>query len=372
MKNNKTGAAGILIIVLAFYMFVQHSGLGGVFNIFPLAEAGMDYGMLFFIGLLTSVHCLSMCGGINLSQCLPQSGRNDGNKLAVLRSSFLYNFGRIVAYTLVGGLVGALGSVISFTGAFQGVVQLLAGVFMVIMGINMIGLFPSLRKYVPHLPPGLVHKIDSMQGQSNSPLYIGLLNGLMPCGPLQAMQLYALSTGSVFSGALSMFVFSLGTVPLMFGFGALSSVLSKKFTHRIQTVGAALVIVLGLSMFLNGWSLSALPLLPVASAPAASSGNFQETPEIIMENGTQIINSTLTGRGYPAITVQAGTPVKWTIDAPEGSLSGCNYRMVIPEYNLQYQFDYGENVIEFTPEKTGTIPYSCWMGMIRSSITVTE
>lgn len=366
--NMKSGSIGILIIILALYMLIQHSGLSGVFNIFPTAEAGMDYGMLFIIGLLTSVHCLSMCGGINLSQCLPQSGVNDGNKIAVLRSSFLYNAGRIAAYTVIGGAVGAIGSAISFTGAMQGIVQIAAGIFMIIMGANLMGLFPSLRKFVPHLPASLVDKIDSLQGNSRSPLYIGLLNGLMPCGPLQAMQLYALSTGSFVAGALSMFVFSLGTTPLMFGFGALSSVLSKKFTHRIQTVGAALVIVLGISMFLNGWSLSALPLLP---APAAAQSS-QEEADITVENGIQIINSKLSGRGYPAITVKAGSPVKWTIDAPQGSLNGCNYRMVIPEYDIQYQFDYGDNVLEFTPEKTGKIPYSCWMGMIRGSITVVE
>jgi plastocyanin domain-containing protein len=60
------------------------------------------------------------------------------------------------------------------------------------------------------------------------------------------------------------------------------------------------------------------------------------------------------------------------IDAPEGSVNGCNNRMVIPEYDLEYAFKTGENIIEFTPETTGNFQYSCWMGMIRSSITVVE
>jgi plastocyanin domain-containing protein len=102
-----------------------------------------------------------------------------------------------------------------------------------------------------------------------------------------------------------------------------------------------------------------------AAAPAA------ETPFRI-ENGVQIVNSTLSGGRYPAITVQAGIPVKWTIDAPAGSINGCNNRMIIREYKIEHRFTPGENVIEFTPGKTGKFPYSCWMGMIRSSIPVVE
>jgi plastocyanin domain-containing protein len=89
-----------------------------------------------------------------------------------------------------------------------------------------------------------------------------------------------------------------------------------------------------------------------------------------IESGVQLVNSTLAGGRYPAIIVQAGIPVKWTINAPQGSINGCNNRMIIREYGIQHSFKTGDNVIEFTPEKTGKIPYSCWMGMIRSSITV--
>jgi hypothetical protein len=70
--------------------------------------------------------------------------------------------------------------------------------------------------------------------------------------------------------------------------------------------------------------------------------------------------------------VQAGMPVRWTINAPAGSINGCNNRMIIREYGIQHTFKSGDNVIEFTPTRTGKVPYSCWMGMIRSSITVLE
>jgi hypothetical protein len=184
----------------------------------------------------------------------------------------------------------------------------------------------------------------------------------MPCGPLQAMQLYALSTGSALTGALSMLLFSLGTVPLMFGLGALSSVLSRKFTSRVMTAGAALVVIMGLSMFGSGWTLSGFGLPAGAASPA----------EIVMEDGVQLVSSTLSPGSYPLITVQAGTPVRWTIDAPPGSINGCNNSFFIPEYGIEHRFATGANVIEFTPVKTGRFAYSCWMGMIRGSITVVE
>ncbi|MDR3342040.1 MAG: sulfite exporter TauE/SafE family protein [Treponema sp.] len=370
---------GILVIIVALFMLIQQFGLINLFNAFPLAEAGMGYGMLLIIGLMTSVHCVAMCGGINLSQCIPQASPS-------LQPSLLYNLGRVVSYTAVGIMVGALGSVISFSGRMQGGVQLAAGVCMVIMGINMLGIFPWLRRFNLRIPKVFTRRIEAEQGRSNRPLYVGILNGLMPCGPLQAMQLYALSTGSPLKGGISMLIFSLGTVPLMFGLGALSSVLSKQFTKTVMTIGAVLVVVLGLSMFSNGWSLADIsnplgfsPLLfagvsggknGVAAGknsvgPGAATG-------VTIENGIQVVNSTLAGGRYPPITVQAGIPVQWTINAPAGSINGCNNRMIIPEYGIEHKFTLGANVIEFTPTKTGRFRYSCWMGMIRSTITVVE
>ncbi|GHU91267.1 hypothetical protein FACS1894202_12410 [Clostridia bacterium] len=246
---NSNRAIGLVIIIAALFFLISKLNL---VNSLPLAEAGMGYGMLFLIGLLTSVHCIAMCGGINLSQCIPKT---EGSPV---RSSLLYNIGRVVSYTVIGGIVGAIGSVITFSGAFKGVVQILAGVFMVIMGVNMLDIFPWLRKFQPRLPRAFSSRISREKGKSNSPLIVGLLNGLMPCGPLQAMQLYALSTGSPLKGAVSMLLFSLGTVPLMFGLGALSSLLSKKFTRKVMTAGAVLVTVLGLTMFSQGAVLSGL------------------------------------------------------------------------------------------------------------------
>lgn len=360
---------GILIIIVSLYILLQQFGILNLLVPSQLAETYMSYGMLFIIGVVTSVHCVAMCGGINLSQCIPRNEAEPHRKnpFEALRATFFYNIGRIISYTIVGFIVGAMGSVITFSNALQGIMKLIAGIFMVIMGINMLGIFPYLHRFIPRMPKILTNKIDQKKHGSSSPLIVGLINGLMPCGPLQAMQIYALSTGNPFTGALSMFLFSLGTVPLMFGLGALGSVLSKRFTHKIMTIGAVLVMVLGLSMFTQGWSLSGFTL------PGQITGNVQGSiTDGKTENGVQIINSTLSPGRYPDITVKAGMPVKWIINAPKGSINGCNYKIYIQEYGIEYSFKEGENVIEFTPSKAGKFKYTCWMGMIRATISVVE
>jgi sulfite exporter TauE/SafE/copper chaperone CopZ len=374
-------AVTLLAVILALYLLVRHLGL---FNLggLPLAEAGTGYAALLVLGLVTSIHCLAMCGGINLSQCVQQGGAASVQS-AMWKPAVLYNGGRVVSYTLTGGIVGALGSVVSFTGTMRGIVQLIAGVFMLVMGVNMLGVFPKLRRFTPRLPRVLAAKIDALRQRGTGPLAVGLLNGLMPCGPLQAMQLYALSTGSPVKGALAMLVFGLGTFPLTAFFGAASSFLTGRFTKRLMTAAACIVAVMGLSMFSYGWSLSGFDLgglignasgvspQNAASNTKAPSGGVPAAPIPVID-GYQIVNSALLPNRYPAITVQAGIPVKWTITAPEGSINGCNNRMFIREYGIEHRFTTGDNVIEFAPDRTGRFSYSCWMGMIRSSITVVE
>ncbi len=369
-KSKLLWGAGIGIIILSLYVILDRLNVFNLFSAFPQAQEGMGYGMLFVIGLLTSLHCVAMCGGINLSQCIPQEALT-GSKAAGLMPSVLYNAGRVISYTVIGGIVGALGSVISFSGWMKGFIAIVAGIFMVLMGLNMLGIFPSLRKFIPTMPKAVAKTVNRKKHSSKSPLVVGLINGFMPCGPLQAMQLYALSTGSFLSGALSMLLFSLGTVPLMFGLGALASVLSRQFTRRLTQAGAVLVAVLGLFMFQNGISLSGLTL-PSFTAVFQSGKGAAAGAQAVVENGVQVVTTTLESGSYEPITVQAGIPVRWVIKAEKSSINGCNNKIIIPAYGIEKALAVGETIIEFTPTESGTIPFSCWMGMIRSSITVTD
>ncbi len=353
--------AGIAVIVLALYVIIKNT-IG--FNFVPEVNQSMGYGILFFIGLLTSLHCVAMCGGINLSVCVRYKASDGDSKLDRLKPSLLYSVGRVISYTIIGGIVGGIGSVVSFSGAAKGLVAILSGIFMVIMGINMLNIIPALKKFNPRMPKIFAKKVHENSG-SRGPLVVGLLNGLMPCGPLQAMQLYALGTGSAMTGAISMFLFSLGTVPLMFGFGAVSSFLSSKFTHKMMKVSAVLVLLLGIIMLNRGLSLSGFNTNPVFGASSTQGGVAK------IEGNVQIVSTKLDSGRYSPITVQKGIPVRWIITAESKDINGCNNRLNIPEYNIENMpLKAGENVIEFTPDREGKFVYSCWMGMISSNIKV--
>jgi len=401
---------GVLAVILALASLLRLFSTSTLAASFPLAEAGMGYGMLLVIGLLTSVHCIAMCGGINLSQSLKQEKKEERNtsvnhensevngeicvnqknlqvnggqkalfapfftSFNALFPALLYNTGRLLSYTTVGVAVGALGSVFTVSDHFRNMVLLLAGLLMVMMGLNMLGLFPALRRFTPHLPRFLTHTIDG-QKAGRGPLVIGILNGFMPCGPLQAMQLYALSTGSPVRGGVSMFLFCLGTIPLMFALGAAGGILSggaassvkgAAFSRRAMQAGAVLVAAMGAVMLTNGFTGAGFDRPFDRVTARTENGAFAP----VIRNGVQIINSTLLPGRYPAIIVQQGIPVRWTINAPQGSINGCNNRFIIREYGIQHTFKYGDNVIEFMPERAGRFNYSCWMSMIRSTITV--
>jgi plastocyanin domain-containing protein len=149
-------------------------------------------------------------------------------------------------------------------------------------------------------------------------------------------------------------------MPIIIGLSLLGVLLSlpKRTVSRNLYLGVGSLLIVFSVLILNfGWFETK------ASTP-------NESIDIV--DGKQLIQSTLSSGKYPKISVNVGTPVKWVISAPEGSINGCNKRMIIPDYGIEYTFNTGDNVIEFTPNDVGTVPYSCWMGMIHGSIIVTE
>ena len=215
-----------------------------------------SYLVLFIVGVFTSLHCVGMCGGIMLSQSIAAENKS---KFESLKPAIFYNLGRVISYTILGGIVGALGSVFSLTLPFKAGLQVLAGVFMIIMGLNMSG-YSLFRKFNIKLP----WSSCNIKKSGKTPFIVGILNGFMPCGPLQTMQLYALGTGSAIIGATSMFIFALGTVPLMLGFGAISGLLSKDNTKQLVKFGGILIVVLGLIMGNRGLALAGINISPMA------------------------------------------------------------------------------------------------------------
>ncbi|MGV8980845.1 urease accessory protein UreH domain-containing protein [Clostridium sp.] len=356
---------GIFIIVAAIILIGNSTG--GIDMTSRLN--GATYFVLFIVGALTSIHCVGMCGGIMLSQSINKDSKS---KFDSMKPAILYNAGRVVAYTILGGIVGSLGSVFSLSLPVKAGLQIFAGVFMIMMGLNMSG-YSLFRKFNIKLP----WSACSLKKKPKTPFLVGVLNGLMPCGPLQTMQIYALGTGSAYKGALAMLIFSLGTVPLMLSFGALSGIMSKGYTKTLLKFSGILVVVLGMVMGTRGLALAGVNIPTTASLAATLSGNKTSASSAspaakpIIENGVQIVKMTADGAGYTpnGLYIQKNMPVKWIIDGK--ALNSCNSQIIIPSLNIQKDLKPGENVIEFTP-KDQDINFSCGMGMIRGVFKVVD
>ena len=373
--------APIVLVILAVYLILRVTVGFDFFGYIPKIDSTISLAALFVTGLFTSVHCIAMCGGINLSQSVGASGTVKNN----LRNPLLYNLGRVISYTVIGGIVGGIGSVLFLSETVKAILLSLAAVGMLLMGLSMLGWLPWWL--TPRMPRFLAVRIGK-SGAGKGPLVVGLLNGFMPCGPLQAMQLYALATGSVLTGALSMFLFSLGTVPLMLGAGALFSVLKGKFAYIIQRVSAVLVVFFAIVMASNALSLFGVrPAATLDAAPAATAAVQKEEKSAdsllqqaldkgylpaTLDGDVQKVQATLNSSVYPFIIVQKGIPVELTISADENSITGCNQTVVFPSYNVKKTLTPGDNVIQFTPDETGLIPYTCWMGMKDGRILVVD
>jgi sulfite exporter TauE/SafE/plastocyanin domain-containing protein/copper chaperone CopZ len=381
-KQSMAKVLPVFLIILAVYFILKYSIGFDFFNLIPRIDSTVSLAALFAMGIFTSVHCIAMCGGLNLSQSVG-AGQSDAGRF---KKPLLYNLGRIVSYTAVGAVVGGLGSVLFISITAKGVIMLAAAIFMILMGLSMLGWLPHWL--VPRLPKKAVINTNKA-GAGKGPFVVGLLNGLLPCGPLQAMQIYALSTGSAAMGALSMLLFSLGTVPLMLGAGFVFTLLKGKFTRGITRVSAVLVILIAVVMFTNagglfGWNISGT----ASAASQATQADITEEPQggssdgavstvngyqiAQMGDGVQTVEATLGASGYPRIIVQKGVPVKYNLKADDKNINGCNGTVVIPKFNIQKTLQAGDNIMEFTPGESGAIPYTCWMGMISGQIQVVD
>ena len=352
----------ILIIGLVFVM-TKLTSLSNYFDISSILNSNATYFIIFIVGLLSSLHCVGMCGGIMLSQSLSTNN---------VKAPLLYNLGRVISYTVIGGIIGTIGSVLSVSTQASVIIYIIAGAFMIIHGANTMG-FRILRGFSFKLP---FRSNCSLKSKNSTPFVVGLLNGFMPCGPLQTMQLFALSTGSMAKGALSMFIFSAGTVPLMLLFGYMANSLSKNTSKKLIKFSGALIIVLGLITANRGLSLSGLNLNPTSNLNNYASSNNDESLEdtsnvATIENGVQTVKITADYSGYSPtpLYIQKNIPTKLIIDGKQ--LTGCNNTIVIPSLNIQKELKEGENIIEFTPGNTD-IDYSCWMGMISGNIKVVD
>jgi sulfite exporter TauE/SafE/copper chaperone CopZ len=342
----------IVGLLFAYYWFSS----SGAFSVLAkLNEKNLGYGLIFLIGFLASFHCVGMCGGLVVAYSAGIEA--SGKKFHKYFPHLLYNAGRIISYTLVGAILGGIGSFFAVTPLFSGILMILAGGFMLLMALNLVTNLTLLQKINSILPQTIAKYIFNQKNsqKSKGPLAIGLLTGLMPCGPLQAMQLYALGSGSAVQGGLSLLFYALGTVPLMFGFGAIISSIIKKYMNKMLKISAVIVGILAVVMIARGFAGIQ------GTLPASQSGT---SGNIIKSGNFQEVRMAVTRYGYQpnVLYIKKGVPVRWVIDG--SGISGCTNAIQIPSLNIKKSLTRGENVIEFTPTQTGELPFSCWMQMV--------
>lgn len=307
-------------------------------------------------GLITSFHCVSMCGGIALSQSMAKiQGKTP------YQSTFLYNFGRIASYTGFGILLGGVGSFFSISPLMRNLILLAGGVLMLYYGISLMG-WVSMPKLINLMPKVNNKKIS----ERFRPLIVGILNGFMPCASLQMMQLYALASGSMVSGGLIMLVFALTTAPVLVTIGLLSSKLNLKGSRRVKLVSATVVVLIGSQMAFRSMSALEIPL------PFINSPSQEEVRLAPVVDGVQMITLTVDWNGYHLdyTAVQKGIPVMITVNPV--SLSGCSNPITIPTFDIEIDALTTQLSALFTPDKTGNIRIQCWMNMISTNLKVLD
>jgi len=365
------GAAGIALLLALDRHLEFDAALAQI-------DEHADYGLLFLIGMFTSFHCVGMCGGFVLGYTV--AGSQQGRPSH--RQHLLYGLGKLVSYTSFGGLFGWIGGGISFNDSLRSGVLIAAGVFLLVYGLGMLDFFHGLRRFQIRLPRSLAHALAKQRQHTSSPLAIGLLNGLMiACGPLQAMYILAAGTGSPAKGAAFLAVFALGTLPMMFAFGYLANLVTANTTRVFMKLSSLIIVALGLMMLDRGlllagggWdarSLGAKAMLSIETQFAAWQRGLIAAGAP-MQEGYQVIYTEVEAHTFtPAEHVLHNrVPVKWIINVKQ--LSACNRQIIVPALSLVIDLKPGLQLVEFTPQETGVIGWSCYMGMIAGTFMVKD
>lgn len=353
---------GIGFILWLDSWFMDHTDM-------PKLGRDMSYGLLVLVGFLTSFHCVGMCGPLILGYVAKNAANGHESHVAHL----LYGVGKTLSYTFTGALFGAFGAVVAFTPYTQGMVGIAAGAFLMLFGLHMLEVFPALSHFQIKAPGFLMRFIGKEYRKHSNPFMIGLLNGLMIiCGPLQAMYVMAAGTGSWSAGAIILFFFGLGTLPLMMGFGFLTSLLSANLTPKLLKASGFIVMALGAIMLNRGLAVTGAGVdfnTLVARVSQQLSPTVAESPSCDSE---QTIRMTVLKNSFSPnkFTLRKGIQVKWVIEGEE--LNECNKEIVVPQYGLKIALKPGSQTVTFTPSEAGVVPWSCWMGMIPGTFIIVD
>ena len=205
-----------------------------------------DLWTIFIVALLGSVgHCIGMCGGFVLAYSTSKIETRSSKVFQSLAHT-LYSLGRITSYMVIGAIFGYIGSAISFSLTSKGVLFIIIGILMILIGISLSGKLKFLTVIEHSLAQSkLFKRLFKMVIQSKSLpsfYFMGVLNGLIPCGLVYFFATASIASGSTLMGAIVMGVFGLATVPALFILGMLSSFISQMSWRKHVLVLASVLI----------------------------------------------------------------------------------------------------------------------------------
>ena len=359
------------LCVWALYTILRSLGL---FDLSLAAGSAPSLVTVFPIGLVAGVStCMALVGGLVLGISARHAELHpEATPMQKFRPHLYFNLGRLASYALLGGVIGLLGSVLKLSSGTLGILVAVLGIVMLVLGLKLTELFPRLSSAsLMTLPPSLARMLglsrETKEYSHTGAFMTGALTFFVPCGFTQAMQLFAISTGSFFLGGSIMFLFALGTMPGLLGIGGLTSALQGTVARYFFKFAGVVVISLALFNISNGLTLAGYPIPSFGGTGKLSA---MQSINLDIENGVQTIRMEQNGRGYVPnrLTVKRGIPVKWVINSTNPYT--CASFLVVPQLGISKVLQAGENIIEFTPVSAGELQFSCSMGMYRGSITV--
>jgi sulfite exporter TauE/SafE len=373
-------------------MIVFQSNTSAV-NITNNAGSASQLVAAFLTGVTTGgLSCLAVQGGLLASSLAHQieqdyvehaaqnkKRRGKKNQTATHSSSafpiFLFLIAKIVSYTLLGALLGLLGSYLTLSPATRAILMILIGVFMLGNALRMFNVHPIFR-YFSIEPPRFITRYIRRTAKGTdtfTPLFLGALTVFIPCGVTQAMMAAALGTSSMVMGAALMFAFTLGTGPVFFIVAYLTTELGSRLEKFFMRFVAAMVLILGLVTINGGLNVLGSPLsfqnltrnlLPSnngsASVAQAQGSSFTEGDVVLY----------VQNEGYFPQTISAPARKAFTLNLVTNKTYSCSRDFVIPGLNF-YQLlpDTGTVQVNIPAQEKGNkLFFTCSMGMYTGQI----
>jgi sulfite exporter TauE/SafE/copper chaperone CopZ len=328
--------------------------------------------VVLLVGLAAGVStCMALVGGLVLAVSASHAsavGYEDGRpRPGSMRPHLVFQAGRIVGFALLGAALGAIGAQIGLPERAQAVLTLAVALVMVVLGIRLLRVSPRLAAWSPSLPPSLARALGVEQ-RSAGPYSdartaaLGALTFFLPCGFTQAMQLYAMTTGSALTAGITMAVFAIGTAPGLLAVAGLPRIGSAALRQQVLAITGAVLVAFALvnasgAAGLLGWTQRA------TEVPTAITGN------VSVGTTSQTVTMEQTTRGYvPQTTVvKPGVPIRWEITSVSDLSCAAYLRGVSWEWKANLKT--GANVVELPALAAGErYDFACVMGMYNGSL----